>query len=182
MNFLPQFTFTWLNGFLLILGMLVLRFGIPALIRKQSLKEMDFFPPVEGIEKTMLKLYTVSNILLVLTPLFMRLEPATFIAIPGWTTYALGLLIIAFSMLNFSREETGLHTTGIYRLSRNPIYVGYFLIYIGVGLLIGSWCYLMLAVIYQFGCHFVILSEERWCEEMYGQKFLNYKQKVRRYL
>ena len=182
MKLFPEFTFTLLNGFLLIIAMMVLRFGIPALVRKQSLKEMDFFPPVQGTEKPMLTLYTICNILLVLSPLAMRIHTDTPIAIPGWILYAMGLMVIAISMLHFSREETGLRTDGIFRFSRNPIYVGYFLIYLGISLLVGSWMYLLLAVIYQIGCHFVVLSEERWCENTYGQAYREYKQKVRRYI
>jgi len=182
MKFYPQFAFTFMNGFLLILGMMILRFGIPALVRKQSLKEMDFFPPVEGMEKPMFTLYMVSNTLLVLSPLAMRLQPTSAVEIPGWVLYGLGLLMIVFSMLQFSLEDTGLHTNGIFRFSRNPIYVGYFLIYMGIGLLVGSWLYLLLAVFYQISCHYVVLSEERWCEEVYGQKYRNYKTKVHRYI
>jgi protein-S-isoprenylcysteine O-methyltransferase Ste14 len=55
---------------------------------------------------------------------------------------------------NFSRAETPvpstrpvrtLVTTGVHRLSRNPIYVGMFLIYVGIGVAVGSPWVLVLA-------------------------------------
>lgn len=37
-------------------------------------------------------------------------------------------------------------------------------------------------LIFQVSVHFMILAEERWCRETFGEPFLNYLHKVRRYL
>jgi len=181
MTIYPRFTLTVLNGFLLIIPLLVLRFGIPALVRKQALAELDYFPPAAGLEKAALKVYFVTNTFLVFSPLLARIQAGALAAVIGWLVYGLGLILMTMSLLSFS-ETDGLVSRGVYRYSRNPMCIGYFLIYLGVALLIGSWFHLTLAIICHISVHWLILSEERWCEETFGQAFVEYHKKVPRYL
>jgi protein-S-isoprenylcysteine O-methyltransferase Ste14 len=62
------------------------------------------------------------------------------------------------------------------------MYVAYFLIYMGIGLATASWLYLLMALIRQISEYWIILSEERWSIESFGQPYEDYCQKVRRYL
>jgi hypothetical protein len=61
------------------------------------------------------------------------------------------------------------------------MYVAYFLIFFGVSCLIGSWTHLVITAIYQMSVHWLILSEERWCQDKYGRAFIDYRLQVRRY-
>lgn len=178
----PPITFTFQNGFLLVLPLLVLRFGLPALLHRKALTALDHFPPVIGREQLALKVYLVSNTFLVFSPLLARLVPDTQWGLAGWVCYALGIIVLVLALWSFSVAPGALIQTGLYRLSRNPIYIGYFLIFIGVSLLISSWFHLVLTLVYQVAVHFLILSEERWCLEVFGEEYLGYQRKVRRYL
>jgi protein-S-isoprenylcysteine O-methyltransferase Ste14 len=182
MEIYPTITFTVLNGFLLIIPLLGLRFGLPALIRKEALSELDHFPPVIGFERIALKVYFITNTFLIFSPLLAHIRGGSIFSWIGWGIYAIGVLLLAVSLLNFSTSAGGLTRTGVYRLSRNPMYVGYFLIFIGIALLIGSWFHLAVTLIYQVAVHFLILSEERWCQATFGEELKEYKRKVRRYL
>ena len=75
--------------------------------------------------------------------------------VAGGDLILLGTAIFAVAVRNFSRAETPipstrpvqtLVTTGVHGLSRNPIYVGMFLIYVGVGVAVQSPWVLVLAV------------------------------------
>lgn len=72
-------------------------------------------------------------------------------------------------------------TTGPFGFSRNPIYVSFVLIYTGVGLLINSlWIILSVPVVgLTWG---VIIRDERYLEGIFGDKYLNYRARVRRWL
>jgi protein-S-isoprenylcysteine O-methyltransferase Ste14 len=74
-------------------------------------------------------------------------------------------------------------TTGIHGWSRNPIYVGMFLIYAGIGVLLRSpWIFLFmlpLAIAMRYG---VIAREEAYLERRFGSAFSEYKARVRRWL
>jgi protein-S-isoprenylcysteine O-methyltransferase Ste14 len=81
------------------------------------------------------------------------------------------------------RPTTAVVTAGPYRFTRNPIYVGFSLIYIGVGFWANTvWPFLLLPLILlvmQFG---VIAREEVYLQRIFGDEYLEYKRRVRRWL
>ena len=180
MQIFPAVSFSLLNGFLLMIPLLGLRFGIPAGMRKTALAELEFFPPVRGFEQIALKVYFVTNTFLIFSPLIANIQSGTYFSSAGWLIYILGLILMTISLINYCEQE-GLKRKGIYRFSRNPMCIGYFLIFFGMALVIGSWLYLVIAVVYQIAVHGLILSEERWCIEKYGEGYQEYLENVPRY-
>jgi len=80
-------------------------------------------------------------------------------------------------------ESSALIAGGVYGITRNPMYLGFVLILLGLGMLMGS--LVPFAVIPLF----VVLMdvtfvrvEERLLEEKFGEQWLNYKSKVRRWI
>lgn len=181
MTIYPKITLTLFNGFLLVIPLLLLRFGIPPLVNKVAGPKLDHFPPLEGFERVALNVYFITNIFLIFSPLLARIQPQISLATVGWTAYGTGIVLLAASLIHYSKQSEGLVIAGVYRFSRNPMYIAYFLIFLGVSSLIGSWIHLVITGVYQISAHWLILSEERWCQENYGQAFSDYRQKVRRY-
>ncbi|OAM26255.1 hypothetical protein A7P98_04870 [Eikenella sp. NML080894] len=70
---------------------------------------------------------------------------------------------------------------GIYRLSRNPMYLFFFLGMAGVCIASVSLWLLIVLVPFVLYNHLLVLSEERYCEQIYGQEYLEYKHKTPRY-
>ena len=176
----PPLTITWANGFLLILPMLALRFGLPALISRESLTELDYFPPVQGGEQLALKVYFVTNTFLVFSPLLAKIDPLPGFKVGSWIIYLSGILILSLGLIGYSRQK-GLKTAGIYKYSRNPICVGCLVVFLGTALLISSWFHLLLTIIYQAAVHGLILSEERWCLDEFGETYRKYCSTTARY-
>ena len=81
------------------------------------------------------------------------------------------------------KPTTALATGGLYRYSRNPIYVGFAVTYAGFALAMDS----PVALAMLFPClividRFVIAREERYLSAKFGAEYLAYKGKVRRWL
>ena len=79
-------------------------------------------------------------------------------------------------------DRTAMITTGIYAVSRNPAFVGFDLMYIGVLLM---YCNPLTGVFTVFAIvmlHFQILQEERYLPTVFGESYRAYKATVRRYL
>ncbi len=94
----------------------------------------------------------------------------------GLVLYLLGLVLCAVSVLHFAApDQDGLNTQGIYRLSRNPMYLGYFVCFLGMALLTRSWVPLALVLVFQGSAHWIILAEERWCQETFGEAYRQYR-------
>ena len=71
---------------------------------------------------------------------------------------------------------------GLYRFSRNPMYVSYFVYFAGCVLLTRSRLLAALVLLFQLSEHWIILAEERWCREQFGAPYEAYRKRVRRYL
>jgi protein-S-isoprenylcysteine O-methyltransferase Ste14 len=125
---------------------------------------------------------------LVSTQRFFHSKPA------AWIGVALclgGLLILLISLISFGRSfrvgivvdrPDELVTTGIFSVSRNPIYVGGALVLTGEFLVFPNW----IPLIYLAGglalFHRQVLREETFLRNHYGQEYLQYCQRVRRYV
>lgn len=73
-------------------------------------------------------------------------------------------------------------TKGIYRISRNPSYLGGFLIFIGIGIASASWLFLLLIAIFIILQHILIGAEERWCLEKYGDAYREYMNRTPKWI
>ena len=81
------------------------------------------------------------------------------------------------------RPTTAIATDGPYRLTRNPAYVGMALVYIGIALCSHAlWVLLPLPVVLAIIDRGVIAREERYLERKFGQEYLDYKRRVRRWI
>jgi len=81
------------------------------------------------------------------------------------------------------RPATSLQTSGIYNLTRNPMYTGLAIVYLGLSCLIGNWWNLILfPVLVLIVQKFIIKREEKYLERAFGKEYLEYKLKVRRWL
>ncbi|RJT27255.1 isoprenylcysteine carboxylmethyltransferase family protein [Mesorhizobium waimense] len=112
--------------------------------------------------------------------------------IVGGSLILIGLVLFAAGVRNFSRAATPLPTnqparvlvtTGIYRWTRNPIYLGFFLVYGGIGIAAQSpWVLILtlpLAIAVRYG---VVAREEVYLERRFDDAYLDYKRRVRRWL
>lgn len=106
----------------------------------------------------------------------------------------LALFLDIYSLLQFLRGSTTINplhpektekliTTGMYRYSRNPMYVGLLYLLMGWSLILGSLSPIfMLPVFILLITKQQILPEEKVLEEIFGQQYRDYKQTVRRWL
>lgn len=79
------------------------------------------------------------------------------------------------------QNQTAIVTTGIYKVSRNPAFLGFDLTYLGVCLSFGNWVVFTCAVVTIVLMHLQIMEEEKFLERNFHKQYLNYKKKVGRY-
>ena len=85
--------------------------------------------------------------------------------------------------LRTEEPSTAILSTGPYRFTRNPLYLSLALLQIGVGIATGlAWILIVLVpvlVVIRYG---VIAREERYLERKFGDEYLSYKNRVRRWV
>ena len=79
-------------------------------------------------------------------------------------------------------EKTRMITGGIYQYSRNPAFLGFYLMYAGILLLFFNWLLLFFTILAVYMLHRQILQEEQYLSVVFGDEYLEYKKRVRRYL
>jgi len=94
-----------------------------------------------------------------------------------------GAMARAKTTIDPSQQTTTVVTSGLYAYSRNPIYLGWFLVIAGMGIRNASWLLLVIAFAMLLLLYWaVILAEEAYLERKFKEEYLIYKQRVRRWL
>ena len=172
-----------INAFLTVIPLIFIRFGLLGMLDKEALKRAALFAPLIGKEKVFYWLYQISNILFFVYLCFLKITTISYWIYGGLVVYGLGVLLCFVSVINFAKPtENGINLKGLYRVSRNPMYVAYFIYFLGCVLLTQSLILLAILSVFQISAHWIILSEERWCVKKFGEEYINYMNKVRRYI
>jgi len=110
----------------------------------------------------------------------------------GLLMLAAGVALVSSAIRRLARADTGVraHQTtttivsdSVYAYSRNPIYVGLTLIYFGIAVTADNlWLAILLIPALALLRYGVIAREERYLERKFGEQYLAYKARVRRWL
>jgi len=76
-----------------------------------------------------------------------------------------------------------LQTLGIYTISRNPMYLGLLILYIGIAFLKGNlWTFMLIPIVILVITNMVIVKEEKYLGRTFGDSYIEYRKKVRRWI
>lgn len=102
-----------------------------------------------------------------------------------------GLLLLLWSLISFGQSfrvgidterPDKLITSGVFGFSRNPIYVAFAMILTGQFLIFPNWILLIYLAAGIWLFHRQVLREEEYLKQHYGREYLEYTNRVRRYL
>jgi protein-S-isoprenylcysteine O-methyltransferase Ste14 len=139
-------------------------------------------------------LYLTAIVAGVLLHLFrpLRFVPPTFAVLLGPAVVVIAIALFVFAVGKFRaagtpvpafKPTTAIVSAGPYRFSRNPIYLAFSLLQLGLAIWVNSlWVMATLVAAVAF-IHFVIIPrEEAYLERKFGAAYLDYKHAVRRWL
>jgi protein-S-isoprenylcysteine O-methyltransferase Ste14 len=168
----------WILGVVfLVVSMLPMAFG------GKASKRLTNFSWSSTRAKVISVLISLLFLVFVVYPFFLTIQVGTLLFWVGLGLYVLSAVAALASFYTyFSTDANTLITEGLYKISRNPIYVFLYLMVVGIGLMCHSWFLIVLMLVHMVLQHFIILEEERYCLETYGETYARYKQAVPRYL
>ena len=155
--------------------------------------DMDGEPPVERrlfyLSKYLIVLVWVAMVLRswgVILPLEMAQAlkwPSLFLWIAGFVLLFIGRFGLGDSFrIGSPKEATSLRVDGLFRLSRNPMYLGVYSTLLGAFLYSLNPLVLVVAMFIIVVHHKIVLAEEQYLQKVFGDEYLQYCSRVRRYL
>lgn len=125
-------------------------------------------------------------------PLRAATEAFPGVSVAGGVLFGIGAVVAGWGLLTFRRARTTtvpgemssqLVTWGPYRFSRNPMYVGLTLAYLGeAGILRQVWPVILLPLTVAYVNWVVIPVEEGKLQEGFGEEYEKYRARVRRWV
>ena len=140
-------------------------------------------------------LYVITIVLITIIGIFLsatRFIPVITFTNMRWIFILIGILCFAIGITLWLRAviidrldahiiKNELVTTGVYAYVRNPVYSAFMFVCTGVLMIYGNLVLLLLPIIY-WGSMTVLMksTEEKWLEDLYGQEYIQYLQRVNR--
>ena len=181
MSFIPAFESGLWNAWIFTLPIIIISILGPKMLGKRASEEVSSFTK---------KVKTVSNLssLIILLPfaysIFLPLKLDTIWFVIGLLIYLLAMFFVVTGLLNFATTPVNeLVTRGVYSISRNPGYLGMFLVNVGIGIASLSWVFLLVAIVnFLLLRWYVVVVEEPFLMEKYGVTYREYMNRTPRWI
>ena len=191
MSLIPAFDIGLWNAWIFELCVL-LPLPILLLIGKRrasrSEKGADSKSELDYMTKAERRLFGFSRLVMflpVIYSIFLPLRLGTTWFYVGLPITLVGLIMLLAVWVKFATAivDDELITTGLYRYSRHPMYISWFLMNIGLGIACASWLFLLLSIASMLFAHIRFAGfEERLCLEKYGDAYRGYMDGTPRWL
>ncbi len=184
MSIIPAFKIGLWNAYIFVLPALLLTFIGTKLIKKRKMVSLsEYMNTLSKKEKIILNISGALIFISYFYSIFLPLIVGSIWFYIGLVLYLLGLTIQIISWQNLAVGSVDKPVTkGIYKFSRNPMYIGDFLLYTSIAIACLSWIFLMVSILIMITNYIAVISEERECLSKYGDKYQDYMDKISRWI
>jgi len=182
MSPIPEFELGLWNAWILVIPMLIIFFfDVRVTAARESGKSGDF--QLTKKEKIIMNAVFLPMVVSFVYAVFLPLQLGTIWLYSGLLVFTFGIVFTTVALLNFATSpKSKVITKGLYRYSRNPMYIGLLLMQIGLGIACSSWLYLLLTLVLMILLNTILSSEERYCFYRYGDDYRKYMNRTPRWI
>lgn len=171
-----------MNALALLIPIILIRYPLMRSINRDAYKRAQHAAVSGAKERFAVNAYQITLFALFGCLFLLKIQFDSIFNYIGFGLYILGAILYIKAIVDYSKPtETGINKFGFYDYSRNPMYVSFFIYFLGICLLVESWWYFVILILFQISVHYLILAEERWCIQSFGEEYKQYMQEVRRY-
>ena len=183
MSLIPAFEIGVWNAWIFIVPYVFMNFALPFLVINRK-STFWAWPSYARLERAYLLAGMVCMGSMWIYSIFLPLSLGTAWFYVGLAVYLVGWAFLILAMLVFATSPVDKpNTTGIYRISRHPWYIGMFLVYVGTGIASASWVLLLCAIVFAILQGKILeKAEERMCLDKYGDTYSEYMGRTPRWL
>ena len=171
-----------MNAAILLIPIILIRYPFMRKISEEAFKRAQRSAVGNAKERWAVNAYQLTLFALFGALFFSTIYLDTWLNYMGLVLFILGAIFYIKSIIDYAKPtESGINRSGFYRYSRNPMYVAFFLYFLGICLMVESWWYVAILLLFQLSVHYLILAEERWCIQQFGEEYKRYMKEVKRY-
>ena len=173
MSPIPDFELGLWNAWIFIVPLIIYWFsGIKFLFSKRMPKGPSLKRRKDRIISNMLVLAMFFSFFY---SVFVPLKLGTIWFSIGLVVYLVGIVLINVTMISFATTPIDKPVTkGVYRYSRNPMFIGFFLVYAGIAVACISWVYMVLTILFTWMTNYLSSFEEAITLGHYGKPYKEY--------
>lgn len=187
MSILPTFEIGIWNAWIFIIVLYAAVF-VPLMIYNEIAKKRMEAEPNRSEPKKVTRItnaitHMIIMPLTLILSIFLPIKLGTWWFYAGLIIYLLGFVMVLLSSISFGTAPLGdPMSKGVYAISRNPQYLGFFLAFLGTGFASASWIFLICALVWIFSWQIGIVEEERLLLEKYGEAYRQYMNRTPRWI
>jgi protein-S-isoprenylcysteine O-methyltransferase Ste14 len=187
MSFIPAFEIGLWNAWIFMVLLFAAGF-VPLYIDNEKVeKRVEGEPTGSELKKTTKIAHVITHIIIMpftlIYSIFLPLKLGTLWFFAGLPICLLALVMVLMSSISFSTTPLGEPISkGVYAISRHPMYFGFFLGLVGIGIACASWVFLLCALVWIVSWHFGVVEEERILLEKYGDAYREYMNRTPRWI
>lgn len=186
MSLTPAFEVGLWNAWIFMLAFIFFHVAPAALLSllyKGIFKNRPTSVPYNKTEKRTLIFFMVILCLLFIYSVFLPLPLGTAWFYIGLVIFLLGVTVFQIAGVPWATTPFDEPVTkGLYRYLRHPIYFGMLLQLIGVSIASASWFFLMFSIVLIILMNILVIPEERFCCETYGDSYREYMNKTPKWI
>ena len=182
MSFIPAFELGLWNAWILVIPIIIISFSdMRATASRESGKAGDF--QLTRKEKRIINVIFLPMVVSWIYAVFLPLQLGTVWLYSGLIICLFGMVFTSVAILNFANSpKDKVITTGLYRFTRNPSYIGMVLMHVGLGIACSSWLFLLLTAAMMSLLNANLSAEERYCLYRFGDDYQKYKNRTPRWI
>lgn len=188
MSLIPAFKIGLWNAWIFMVLLLVPTTVFPMVIAQEKMeKRMEGEPSWSDLTKTAKISFVITHMIVMpltlIYSIFLPFKVGTVGFNVGLPICLIALVMdILFTISFITAPVDEPITTGIFSISRNPGYLSFFLMCVGIGTACASWIFLLFAVVWIAAWHFGIPGEEHTLIGKYGDAYREYMQRTPRWI
>jgi len=180
MSLIPAFELGLWNAWIFILPLILISIPGARILGRRNSGEYTLLTKKE---KKFAILYMVVLFASYGYSVFLPLQLGTVWFYLGFSIFLLGMLIEVLTMFDFAMTPVDKPVTrGVYRFSRNPMYVGEILVYLSIVLACVSWIFFIVTLGTIIIRQVSVAAEERFCLKKYGDDYRVYMRRTPRWI
>lgn len=184
MSFMPEFKVGLWNAWIfMLLVLLTFPFFIRFANRRVIPSQEEEFKNFSKVNKTLFCSSKYIIFIAAIYSIFLPLKLRTIWFYVGISITLFGLIGMVIVIVNWANSPpTEPIRKGLYRYSRHPMYVTYFLVFLGTSIATASWLFVLFLILFTVGTVAFVDFEEKGCLEQYGDIYREYRDRTPRWI